>query len=179
MKTKFLFMMIAAATMVFSGCSKDDDESAKTPPYAATTQTWTFGDQTWSDAIQMPDCNKEAFEDSETVSQGRSYTSGGKAYYYYNWAYVNANKNKLCPSPWRVPTALDFGVLVSYNILSTVADAWGTGGYAIGSSIKDVSSSAYFWSSEVGGHYYYYYLGEYADDLTKAAGMQVRCVKDN
>jgi hypothetical protein len=32
-----------------------------TPRYAASTQTWTFGEQIWSDAIHIPECNKTDF----------------------------------------------------------------------------------------------------------------------
>ncbi|MDR2358676.1 MAG: fibrobacter succinogenes major paralogous domain-containing protein [Prevotellaceae bacterium] len=80
-----------------------------TPPHAASTETWTVGKQTWSDAIHMPECNKETFELSLTAPQCRSYTTLlDMKYYYYNWPYVKASAAKLCPSPWRVPSYDDF-----------------------------------------------------------------------
>jgi hypothetical protein len=173
MKTKFLFMMIAAAAMVFAGCSKDDDENEETTFYAATTQTWTFGNQTWSDAIQMPDCNKEAFEDSDTAPQGRSYTSGGKTYYYYNWVYVSANKDKMCPSPWRVPSSSDMEALLDGEVIDKV-NAWGFGGYAYSGSVHLVETQAYYWNNAT-GYYWYGYGNEI--DVSLSHGFQVRCVK--
>lgn len=174
-KILFISMIIAAAAIAFAGCKKDEeeDESAKTPPHAASTQTWTFGTQTWSDAIQMPDCNDGTFENSETVPQGRSYTSGGKTYYYYNWAYVNANKNTMCLSPWRVPTKSDIDVLMEGEV-EDHANAWGFGGYAYGSSVYLVNRQAYIWYSS-GGYYWYGYDNQI--DATLSHGMQVRCVK--
>jgi hypothetical protein len=69
-----------------------------TPPYAASTLIWTFGEQQWSDAIRIPACNKtSSFTDSYTEPQCRSYTSGTNTWYYYNWPYVVANPSTMCP----------------------------------------------------------------------------------
>jgi hypothetical protein len=189
MKTKLLNTAYCCCLLLLfgTGCKKDDEnENTKNPPYAATTQTWTFGNQTWSDAIQMPDCNKEDFEDSYTDPQCRSYTENGKTWYYYNWPYVNANKTTMCPDPWRVPTKEDFDVLVSNTTSSTLIDAWGYGGGARGSSMYDVNSYADYWSSTVDSdntnyaYFSYYTIGSlYVTYDNKYHGFQVRCVKDN
>jgi uncharacterized protein (TIGR02145 family) len=179
---KHLFLMIAAATMVaFVGCDKN--ENVATPPLIASTQTWTFGDQTWSDAIQCPECNKETFEDSYTNPQYRSYTEDGKTWYYYNWAYVDANREEMCPSPWRVPTKEDFDVLVSNTTHSVLISTWGYGGGTSGwlNGAVGTGSFAHYWSSTDSGigacslHYDSYDLdvGNYDYYL----GFQVRCVK--
>jgi hypothetical protein len=170
-----LLLVIAVA-----GCKKDDDE---TPPLAASTQTWTFGNQTWSDAIHCSECNKETFEESYTDPRCRSYTSGGKTYYYYNWAYVDANKEKMCPSPWRVPTQEDFVTLVNFDTDDQVPMLWGYGGYAGGSFYELGNENIYYWSSTVHSSntnwaYYYWYRGALAIEYpNKHLGMQVRCVK--
>jgi hypothetical protein len=194
MKTKKLFlMMIAAATITFAGCDKDNDPAnegeqdggnvAAPPLAAASTQTWTFGDQTWSDAILCPDCNKEALEDSYTAPRCRSYTSDGKTRDYYNWAYVDANKEKMCLSPWRVPTKEDFQALRSNTTYSTLVDAWGYGGYARESSVSGLSTYAHYWSSSENSNntaFILFYsesgtLGVISEN--KRYGYQVRCVK--
>jgi hypothetical protein len=97
-----------------------------TPPYAATTRTWVFGDQIWSDAIHIPVCNKETFENSYTEPQCHSYTENGKIWYYYNGIYVMTNQHAMCPSPWRVPTTADFRNLMVGTLL--FPDEWHTGG---------------------------------------------------
>jgi hypothetical protein len=188
MKTKILFLMVAAAIMVV-GCKDSDDEEnegANTLPYAATTQTWTFGDQTWSDAIQCPECNKETFENSYTEPHCRSYTENGKTWYYYNWAYVKQNAATLCPSPWRVPSRSDFEILANNTWASALIDAWGYGGDAYSSSIVNSGSYAYYWSStgyENGFDYAYsllYRTNGYVNPQNTAYkyyGLQVRCVK--
>jgi hypothetical protein len=78
------------------------------PPYAASVQIWTVGSQTWSDAINDPACDHDAFTNSTSDPYCRSYSMDGPKWYLYNWPYVNANKNTLCPSPWRVPNKNDF-----------------------------------------------------------------------
>jgi hypothetical protein len=153
------------------------------PPFAASAQTWTFGESplVWSDVIQIPDCNKSDFDNNSTEPRCRSYTSD-KLRYYYNWAYVTAHAATLCPSPWQVPTSSNFSTLVSSTNQPTLGSAWGYGGYALGSSIRDVSSYAYYWSSTEFNTYYAYYLYYYSGNLSvthdgKYDGCQVRCVK--
>jgi uncharacterized protein (TIGR02145 family) len=190
MKKSLFLMMIAAMAIAFAGCNKDNDESAKTPPLAATNQSWTFGEQTWSDAIHCPECNKEAFERSDTDPDCRSYTENGKTWYYYNWAYVDANKNKMCPSPWRVPIKEDFETLVStlggntQTARDAIAAAWGYGGIVAGSP-GYMSTIAVYWSSTEDNRNFIYYfdsdtLGVFNipdTNLDKYYGLQVRCVK--
>jgi hypothetical protein len=173
MKTIFTIMMLCG---VMCGYAQN------TPPHAASTRTWTFGEQTWSDAIHCPECDKGTFEESNDDPQCRSYTYEGKTFYYYNWAYVNANKERICPSPWRVPEVEDFDLLDSNTTYSTLINAWGYGGEARGSNVYDVILNTYYWSST-----------EYSDSLicnlycgccdvstqvsNKYYGYQVRCVK--
>jgi uncharacterized protein YbdZ (MbtH family) len=150
-------------------------------PFAASTQTWTFDSQTWSDAIQIPDCNKSDFDTNYTEPRCRSYTLG-KLRYYYNWSYVAAYAATLCPSPWQVPSQSDFNALVSATNYSTLFSEWGYGGFAYGGSMNDVSTSAYYWSSTQIDSNRAYYLNYASGNLgvtsnIKNFGFQVRCVK--
>ncbi|MDR2358423.1 MAG: DUF4988 domain-containing protein, partial [Prevotellaceae bacterium] len=104
-----------------------------TPPYAASSQIWSFGDSQfiWSDAIQMPDCDKVDFKNSTTEPQCRSYTDEEAAdKSYYNRVYVNENNASMCPSPWRTPTTSDFDELVKSVGANTVFDNWRVRGSA-------------------------------------------------
>jgi hypothetical protein len=157
-----------------------------TPRYAASTKTWTFGEQTWSDAIRIPECNKSSFADSNTDPQCRSYTQDGKTWYYYNWPYVNKHAARLCPSPWRVPTATDFETLSGYTDVSALSDAWGYGGITNSTSVYGTGSAIRYWSSQEFSSFTNgaYYLHSYTDgsvgllyDGLKRYGFQVRCVK--
>ncbi|MDR3180617.1 MAG: hypothetical protein LBT61_01645 [Prevotellaceae bacterium] len=179
-------LAVLLIALAIAGCKKDDDKTTDTPPLAASTQTWTFGDQTWSDAIQCPECNRKTFEESDTEPQCRNYADAesGKTFYYYNWPYVDANKNTMCPSPWRVPTRKDFDELVGTACANLLGKSWGYGGYAEGSSLSLENSEAAYWSNtEMYGYtndaYYMFYhrigLGVHAK--VKDVGMQVRCVK--
>jgi hypothetical protein len=142
MKTKKLFlMMIAAAMMMFAGCDSkneaaDDDEQVDgnddqvggyiaAPPHAASSKTWKFGNHTWSDVIQIPECNKETYEASYTTPQCYCNSSVSSiSGYLYNWVYVNSNAATLCPSPWRVPTAQDLSELVKNVTYGELCECW-------------------------------------------------------
>jgi hypothetical protein len=152
-----------------------------TLPNAASTQTWAYGNQTWSDAIHIPACNKASFTNSDTDPVCRSYTEGGKTWYYYNWAYVNQNATTLCPSPWRVPSQTDFNTLVNATNRTTLIAAWGYGGFASGSSVTGVNSGTPYWSTSECVDYYAYALLTASGSLSVACyypyyGLQVRCV---
>jgi hypothetical protein len=103
------------------------------PRYAASTITWVYGGLTWSDVIQIPECNKETFLNSHSSPSCRSYTLGGKTRYVYNWTYVISNGATMCTSPWRVPTLTDFKVLVANSTSALLTTEWTlTGGWMDG-----------------------------------------------
>jgi uncharacterized protein (TIGR02145 family) len=91
-------------------CIRDEDP---TPPDAASTQTWTIGNQTWSAPLRkaQPGC---------TVSADTGPTNPPTAAYYhhpfnneasgylYNWKCVHDFATDLCPQPWSIPTKDDF-----------------------------------------------------------------------
>ncbi|MDR0581816.1 MAG: hypothetical protein LBG31_02515 [Prevotellaceae bacterium] len=119
-----------------------------TPTYAASTQTWTFGNQTWSDAIHIPECNKGDFNVSDvTTPDCRSYTESGKTWYYYNWSYVIQNANTLCPSPWRIPTFDDAMDIGGYTDYSELIAEWGLGGVVQYGTVSSFTNEAAYWTS--------------------------------
>jgi uncharacterized protein (TIGR02145 family) len=170
-----------------------------TPPHAASTQTWAIGHQIWSDAIHIPECNKEDFPHSVTDPSCRSYSASGTVYYYYNWIYVDQYANALCPSPWRVPVSDDFAELdialggdgsnridedpewVNANYINRWGGAYS--GYALAEDIGQVGEGGGYWSSELNGSYVYFLFftsdgGIAPKNYTgKYFGTQVRCVK--
>jgi hypothetical protein len=157
-----------------------------TPPHAASTQTWVFGTQTWSDAIHIPDCNKSSFTDSYTDPHCRSYISGENTWYYYNWSYVNQNAATLCPSPWRVPTMDDFSTLESNTDYSTLTNEWGLGGYFASYGMEYEDRIGILWTLTedsiqplnaiiISYTEYYTYVGYGISG--KNNGCRVRCVK--
>jgi hypothetical protein len=155
----------------------------ETPPFAASTKTWTFGDLTWSDAIHVPACNKASFTKDNDNPQCRSYTGSGKTWYYYNWAYVNENAATLCPLPWRVPSLSDINSLVSNTDRSTLFTLWGVGGKAFGNTFEGESTTGYLWSTTVNNRttaYMFYYGSNYRymSYYDMRYGYQVRCVID-
>jgi hypothetical protein len=153
-----------------------------TPPYASSTQTWNFGGLIWSDAIQMPECDKSSFEDSYTKPQCRSYTFESNKYYYYNWAYVSKNAWRMCAKPWRVPTEDDL-IKASKDVdRVTLKNAWGLSGYALTSSMNRVGSYGACGSSTEYEDDFAYFLGYDSSGLSvdytsKSCGFPTRCVQ--
>jgi uncharacterized protein (TIGR02145 family) len=166
--------------------------STTTPPYAASTNTWVYGNLTASEVIQMPHCNKTSYStEYYGVPDCRNYTAGSTTYYYYNWDYVKANEYLLCPSPWRVPTRADFNYIIG-NGWRWLQDwpytgyAWGdeasTNGGAGGETIWGVA-----WSSQTTTDLYDAQMAAYVlqwDQVPPPVGLEdrrlgasVRCVK--
>jgi hypothetical protein len=158
---------------------------AGTPPYAASTSTWTFGSQTWSDVVNIiPACHKTNFTASNTVPDCCIYTSStGKTHYLYNWPYVIANATMLCPSPWRVPMYADLHTLVNNTTHLILYNSWGYSGVRNGNTME-YTYRGWQWSTTETGSSYAWNLawssGEW--DLHsggwKQSGETVRCVKD-
>jgi hypothetical protein len=145
MEKLLLLMMITVATVGAKNLSPLYAQI--TPLYADSTKIRVFGKQMWSDVVRIPGCNKTDFTASTTDPYCRSHTENGNTWYYYNWAYVDANKSTLCPLPWRVPTKEDFDILLKNNNKG-LGDVWGYGGgLADGSYVSQVSGHAYYWSS--------------------------------
>jgi hypothetical protein len=186
-----------AATVTVAGgdLTKTVDITQQKPPYnvfttdnppahAASSNAWSFGNSTstWSDAIQIPECSNPDFSNSPSEPRCRSYTENGKTWYYYNWAYVDAHADALCPSPWRVPSQSDLNTLVAHADYSAVISAWGSGGRAYESEIRN-GSGAYYWSStehatNTSGAYFLSGLYDLKVEAgTKYNGLQLRCVK--
>jgi hypothetical protein len=152
------------------------------PPYAASTQTWVYGSQIWSDRIVATPSNCTQTDNLSTSNEYKVYDGR----YYYSWTCAYNNRNDFCPSPWRLPSLSDFRALntngLSFSL--TLVDAWGYGGYAYGSSMYDVNSYAPYWSSteDASNSGYAYGLWLFRVDLgvtvaSKYNGQQVRCVK--
>jgi hypothetical protein len=108
--------VLLIALAIATGCK------IETPPYAASTQTWTFGEQIWSDAIQCPECDKkETYGESDTLPKCHSDSAAViGTYYSYNMPYVVANQTKMCPDPWRIPSGSDLYYLyITYRGVRT------------------------------------------------------------
>jgi uncharacterized protein (TIGR02145 family) len=155
-----------------------------TPPETASTNTWTFGSQTWSDRVVATPSN---CTQTDNLSISDYPAAAYRVYdgrYYYNWTCAYNNRESFCPSPWRIPADDDFNVLINNTTNMTLMYIWGYGGFANGSSLTGVSSEVYYWSSTVnsGATSYAYSLSYYSGGLgvystRKYYGFQVRCVK--
>jgi hypothetical protein len=161
------------------------------PRYAASNKVWVFGSQTWSDAIQIPECDVEYSRSSATEPICYRRTSGSTIRFVYNFPYVNGYTGYLCSGEWRVPRAKDFDILapfIDYDVLS--AD-WGYSAWPY------FERGGLLWSSQIAydpvytalvtGAYslnygepehdqnYYVYTGGSSWNIE----MPIRCVKDN
>jgi hypothetical protein len=94
--------------------------------------------QQWSDAVTVSNCNKSDFAESSATldsirrdgpfltecrnSDGIDNFHG----HYFSWCFVVRYEMQLCPSPWRVPTRVDFQEL--HRILGYSGDTLATSG---------------------------------------------------
>jgi hypothetical protein len=171
--------------VTFNACNenkKKDDHNVAAPPYATSTKTWVFGNQTWSDAIHIPECNKESFELSATEPQCRSYSYESKTYYYYNWAYVQAYAEKLCPTPWHVPTNIELEYMYKNAPNIMVELAWGFSGLANGWYLSYRDLFGFIGSMTEKNLYTSYYLGygngyKNMNGVNKNVGLPIHCVR--
>jgi hypothetical protein len=170
---------------------KQETGVSSAPPHAESGSTWmwVFGNQVWSNAIHMPECNHEGFfeTDSDPYCCNHNYTEDGKTLYYYNWLYVNKYKAKMCPSPWRVPTKSDFETLLNNTDYTALSNAWGYYGDDRDAWMNNHDWTSYYWSSSKDESdpdpslYAYSLSRRYAPLCVNSdrifIGLPVRCVK--
>jgi hypothetical protein len=184
--TRSATVTIAAGSVNRTVAVAQAAKPATPPQYAASTQTWTFGSSTlvWSDAIRIPECDKNSFTDSWYEPHCRSYTYNNKKWYYYNWSYVNQNAEQLCPTPWRVPTAADFVNLLSSDATMQINVLWDRAGYyTCEYGWTQLGNYGLLWSQtlyETWGRYLLYTNTTYGNSVQyggNQCGQQVRCVR--
>jgi uncharacterized protein (TIGR02145 family) len=153
------------------------------PSDFASTQTWTFGSQTWSDRVvaSPSNCTQTTSLTTSNYTTAEYKISDGR--YYYSWTCAVNAQSTLCPSPWRLPSWYDFDALVRNTNYATLTNAWGFGGYARGNTIHDVSTVAYYWcTTQYGSNNSYELHIESGSLLLNYSftfyGFQLRCVKD-
>jgi hypothetical protein len=153
------------------------------PAGAASTQTWTFGSQTWSDRVVASPSN---CTQTTNLTMSNNTTAEYKIYdgrYYYSWTCAVNAQSTLCPSPWRLPSRSDFENLVSNTDYSTLVGAWGLHGFADGSLMSAMTTQGDYWSTteynQARAYELYYIDGSlYVTHTRKYYAHQLRCVKD-
>jgi hypothetical protein len=108
-----------AATSTFSGAVNMADGSKSRglfakPSDAFSGWTWRLHGRTWSDRIEVSTCNKSSMVFNGTADC-RSATVDNALRYYYNWKYVDVNKNAMCDHGWRVPAEADIRTFPDFN----------------------------------------------------------------
>jgi hypothetical protein len=153
-----------------------------TPPHAASTRTWVITangvTQTWSDHINLPECNKPDFDGGSVVMPKADCMHNRGRYYFYSWPYVIHHAKKLCPAPWRIPTKNDF------VIVANSSQRWGgsrDGIYLNATSVKNwLDMYGYYWSASAVDSHWGWHLRWPERELQKRPlcdGMAVRCVR--
>jgi hypothetical protein len=129
-----------------------------------SSATWTLGGLVWSDRIHVPDCQDGAWgtwdDPAETAKCKsdqpflESDPTNEEVYYYYNWVYVMAHKETLCPSPWRVPSKADGDALFADEAVTRdwIWENWGTPGYTWGAEgYSGVGIDILIWTTDEDG----------------------------
>jgi uncharacterized protein (TIGR02145 family) len=161
-------------------------------PPGAGTKTYTTCGQIWSEPVKIAACDQTSFTNNTTTPYCRSYTYNSIKYFYYNWAYVNANKDTMCPTPWHVPANDEFEYLLNCLGPSETSgkyypeySTWGgaLAGYAYNALMYQVDAAGRYWSSTPLGEQIAHSLRIESnnairdDDTYKRSGFQVRCVR--
>ena len=146
------------------------------PPYAASTQTWTFGDSplVWSDRINYTDCPKEKPNNWYTDPHCSCYSGTSGTYCLYGWACAVLFQDIMCPSPWRLPVKADFEALLSVAGEDEVYSAW--------PKVINYDQDAYYWSTTKWDNYDNFAWALLSDTTRLLyygieTQMSVRCVK--
>jgi uncharacterized protein (TIGR02145 family) len=81
----------------------------------SSTDTWVVGAQTWSAPITVTYCAKTTYDGGSTATNIFHADCRSNAALIYgdlfSWCMASQYAERLCPSPWRVPTAADFCTL--------------------------------------------------------------------
>jgi hypothetical protein len=151
---------VDAANSTFAGAANLANESKSRgiiaqPNKAFSDWVWTMYNRTWSDVIHVPACKKSDFALSYDNADCASATADdGTVRYYYNWKYVDVNKNTLCPAGWRVPTHADILEIPAWSVpvVEALHGIWGQGGYFSehGTGLAEVDTRLIFWTSTEG-----------------------------
>jgi uncharacterized protein (TIGR02145 family) len=177
-------------------------------------QEWTVEGngitQIWSDAVQMTGCdsifNGDAMfvgETSYVVFLPNCRSNPNFRGNLFSWAAVGYFGSKLCPPPWRVPTAKDFcdlnkilfDVTTCHTHKVTPEHTAAAFVNVMGGTFAGASSSrgqlsfgnvkSYYWSqTEYDAHYAYYFNIDVHGNVqpqclsnSKAIGFSLRCVR--
>ena len=163
----------------------------------ATSETWTVGSQTWSDAVQTSYCGGITTSEYNVHVPCRS-NPGYKGDLFMPYA-VYKYQNIICPEGWRVPTAQDFtdldialggsgsGQQNSAALRDKYLDTWGGayGGYCSESygELNNQGLEAHYWSQteDIYGYGYYSLLfrsdGVVYPNIAGISGYSLRCVR--
>jgi hypothetical protein len=150
-----------------------------TPPYAASTQTWTYGTLTWSDriAVAPPHCNRVTTLSTSSVPPAEFVKLD---YFYYNWACVDADPAWFCPDPWRFPVRSDTDYLKTF-VGTLPPDDWAPrSGQYVNSALSNTGNE-YFWlsscSTNQGWGVEFGNQGYKVECRRSYSAMMVHCVK--
>jgi uncharacterized protein (TIGR02145 family) len=73
-----------------------------------TSQTWTVGNQEWSDVVMASGCKKNTMTGYANDTYRADCRQNQGYGDLYSWVAVDTYKNQLCSDGWRVPTRQDF-----------------------------------------------------------------------
>jgi len=147
---------ITPATVAVSGCN--GATFTLTSAGFANPTTYSVGGKIWSAPVTATPCrSKTSVQNSNSATDCRGCASCVGD--LFTWCMVMTYANILCPSPWRVPTIAELGVITYANtgLLGPsygTADRCGTGGVDLPNSYTQLLYSGTI-NGGVGGNGFY------------------------
>jgi len=180
---KMKILIIALIILTFSSCKKDKTDSFIKDGSGNVYSEIQIGSQTWL----SEDLKTTKYNDGTLIGSIYCQDKGTSGVYYSNMP----DFNKVCPDGYRVPTQLDYEVLINHfggetinedQIISSYVNSWKGNPNGSGDGITNQGSGLYWTSSQAKfGNYYFYFrtvnAGISVDKYTLDSFFHIKCIK--
>lgn len=170
--------------ILFSSCSEDGNDTSQIKDGSGNIYTEIkIGNQTWL----KEDLKTTKYQDGTAIGSVYCQDKGSSGVYYSNLPDFNS----ICPIGYRVPTKLDYEILINHfggksisenQIISAYVNEWNGNPNGSGDGIINNGSGLY-WTSSLSniGNYYFYFrtvnAGLSVDSHTLDSFFHIKCIK--
>lgn len=175
-------IILLLSILFFYSCTKDANESTIKDESGNVYTEIKIGSQTWL----KEDLKTTKYKDGTTIGT-YCQDKGSSGVYYSNLI----DFSNICPEGYRVPTKLDYEVLISHfggvslnenQIISAYVNQWNGNPNGSGDGVLNQGSGLYWTSTSAQtGKYYFYFrtvnAGLSVDSHTLGSFFHIKCIK--